>query len=206
MTRPADAAAAAQAGARWIGVVFAGGPRLLTSAAAARVLAEVPPGVGRVGVFGRESLTTILRAVEALRLDAVQLHAAGTERLALALGARGIAVWRVARLVGPDAAAQIARTAVGAAVLLAEPRVEGRAGGAGVPLDLRLAAAARRAVPAGTAFALAGGLTPETVRRAVASVRPDIVDVSTGVEASVGIKDVARMRAFVREAMGGVAA
>lgn len=200
LTRPSDAEAAADVGARWVGVVFAAGPRRLSTSEAAKVLARVPSGVGRVGVFGRTGLATILEAVESLGLDAVQLHTGGTERVRSALTERGVSVWRVVRLRGRGDAHRVAPMAVGAAVLLAEPRVAGRAGGAGVPLDLNLALEARRALPSGVAFALAGGLRPETVREAVRVVRPSIVDVSSGVEARVGVKDPGRMLTFVREA------
>lgn len=199
LTRAADALAAADAGARWIGVVFAGGPRALTVPAAAEVLGPVPRGIGRVGVFASAATPSVLEAVEALELDAVQIYGPVDEPHR-ALAARGTPVWRVARIADRLDAAAVRPMAHGASVVLVEARVSGRLGGTGVPLDLGLAAEARAALPSSVRFGLAGGLRPETVRGAVRAVQPDIVDVSSGVETTVGVKDPARMRAFVREA------
>jgi len=81
-----------------------------------------------------------------------------------------------------------------------------------VALDLELAARVRERfdaaierstkheAPVGR-FALAGGLRPDTVRRAIAQVRPDIVDVSSGVERSPGVKDPFLIRRFIAEAI-----
>lgn len=199
LTRAADALAAVDAGAHWVGVIFAGGPRALTLPAATHVLGRVPRGIGRVGVFATAQAPGVLEAVEALELDAVQLYGAVGEAHR-ALAARGTPVWRVARIADRLDAGAVRPMAEGASVLLVEAMVAGRLGGTGVPLDLGLAAEARAALPSNVRFALAGGLRPETVRGAVRAVQPDIVDVSSGVETAVGVKDPARMRAFVREA------
>lgn len=201
LTRASDAAAAVGAGARWVGVVLAGGPRSLSLDAAAGVLAVVPPGVGKVGVFGDVSRTGVLEAVEALGLDAAQLHAGAPDDVVHALRERGVAVWRVARIADRVDVALAAQRVSGADVLLAEARVRGRLGGTGVPLEPGLAAEVRAVLPRSVRFALAGGLRPETVGRAIRVVGPDIVDVSSGVEASVGVKDPIRIEAFVREAL-----
>jgi len=199
LTRAVDALAAVEAGARWVGVIFAGGPRALTVPAAAEVLGPVPQGVGRVGVFADASVPSLLEAVEALGLDAVQLYGAlGDPHRTLT--ARGMPVWRVVRIADRLDAGGARPMAQGASVVLVEAMVAGRLGGTGVPLDLGLAAEARAALPSSVRFGLAGGLRPETVRGAVRALQPDIVDVSSGVEIAVGVKDPARMRAFVREA------
>jgi phosphoribosylanthranilate isomerase len=101
----------------------------------------------------------------------------------------------------------------GADALLIEPRVPGVDGGAGVALDAELARSARTEFDAvtelrrtthdarRTSFVLAGGLRPDTVRHAIAEVRPDIVDVSSGVERSPGVKDPFLIRRFIAEAI-----
>jgi phosphoribosylanthranilate isomerase len=79
--------------------------------------------------------------------------------------------------------------------VLVEPRVVHVPGGAGVPLDLAIAREARGRL-AGHPMVLAGGLRPETVAEALALVRPDVVDVSSGVERQPGIKDPDRLARF----------
>jgi phosphoribosylanthranilate isomerase len=167
----------------------------------AGVFAAVPPGVGRVGVFGQVTLTGVLEAVDALGLDAAQLHSGAPDEVVRALAERGVGVWHVARIADRMDVALVAQRAADASVVLAEARVPGRLGGTGVPLEPGLAAEVRAALPGGVRFALAGGLRPETVGEAVRAVGPDIVDVSSGVEVSVGVKDPTRIRDFVREAL-----
>jgi phosphoribosylanthranilate isomerase len=74
-------------------------------------------------------------------------------------------------------------------------------GGTGTPLDLALARQARTGL-AGGAMVLAGGLTPESVATAVALVRPDVVDVSSGVEHLPGIKDPDKIARFLEAVVG----
>ena len=74
-------------------------------------------------------------------------------------------------------------------------------GGVGARLDWGALAAARERLPAGTRVGVAGGLTPANVAEAVASLRPSLVDVSSGVESAPGEKDAARVRAFVAAAL-----
>ena len=85
--------------------------------------------------------------------------------------------------------------------VLVEPRVPGRSGGTGTRLDLALAQAARSRL-AGAAMVLAGGLTPESVVEAMALVRPDVVDVSSGVERLPGIKDPDKIARFLEAVVG----
>jgi len=80
-------------------------------------------------------------------------------------------------------------------VVLVEPKVAHVRGGAGLPLDLAVAREARSRL-AGHPMALAGGLTAETVSEALALVRPEIVDVSSGVERQPGIKDISKIARF----------
>ena len=69
-----------------------------------------------------------------------------------------------------------------------------------------LVAAARDGLPGGVLLALAGGLTPESVAEAVARAQPDLVDVSSGVEAALGRKDPAKVERFLRAARAGISA
>jgi len=194
LTRPADAALAERLGATWLGVVFAAGPRRLTAVRAREVATAVALPV--FGVFGDASLDDILRAVELAGLGGIQLH--GTPLAAGRVAdAAGVPVWRVVRLDGPDSLPALAPD--GEDAVLVEPRVPGHLGGTGVPLDLAVAVSAREAL-AGRRMVLAGGLRPDTVREAIDTAAPEVVDVSSGVEVPghPGIKDPRRLSAFLQ--------
>jgi phosphoribosylanthranilate isomerase len=196
LTRSVDVGEAASLGAAYVGVVFAGGPRLVTPEAAASILARVPAGVRRVGVFGRAGAEEIGVAARAAGLDVVQLHGDPTPAEVDALRRRFHGeVWGVVRVDGPLPAGFDALSAACDAVLL-DAKVAGSLGGSGSTFDWGRAAremAGRRP----RRLVLAGGLTPENVAEAAAVFAPDAVDVSSGVESAPGIKDHARMRAFV---------
>jgi phosphoribosylanthranilate isomerase len=197
LTRPEDARLAGELGAAYAGAIFAGGPRAVTPVHAAEVLAAAGPAVRRVGVFAADAPERVAEVAEAAGLDVVQLHADPTvEDVARVRGRYAGAVWAVLRTSGtsvPEGAAGLFATAD--AVLL-DARVPGALGGTGHALDwVGLAAAVARVRGSGR-LVLAGGLTPENVGRAVAALKPDVVDVSSGVEVAPGIKDHRRMRAF----------
>ena len=201
MTRPEDAAQAAALGARYVGVILAEGPRTLTDAAAQTVFTALPKGVARVGVFGVASPEKVADRATRLGLDVVQLHGDPDARAVSALRALWSGqVWAVLRVEGaevPDVSGDLFDVADG---VVLDARVAGKLGGTGVALpwdELRDRVAAFRGRRA--RFVLAGGLRPENVARAVEVLRPDVVDVSSGIEAAVGVKDHKRMRAF-REA------
>jgi phosphoribosylanthranilate isomerase len=199
LTRPEDARAAATLGASHVGVIFAGGPRHLSVARAVEVLAGLPTGVRRVGVFGAQSPAEVVDVATAAELDVVQLHgtsdAGQLEAVRRALRAT-IEVWAVARVAGGELPAALPALWCAADALVVDALVPGRLGGTGVVADWpALAHAFARAGRPGR-LVLAGGLRPENVERAVRLLGPDVVDVSSGVEAGPGIKDHARMAAF----------
>ncbi len=206
MTRAADARDAVEAGAAYVGVVFAGGPRAQTPESAAAILAVVPAGVGRVGVFSPGDPSAIARQAETLGLAVVQLHGDPTAADVAALKrVWNGAIWaslRVSESRLPTRAGELFASADG---VLLEPRVEGKLGGTGVALAWRAVADAVASVRGAgrSRLVLAGGLRPENVAEAVRTLRPDVVDVSSGIEVRLGIKDPARMRAF-REAVRSV--
>lgn len=204
LTRPEDAREGAALGAAYLGVVFAGGPRQLAAPAARAVLDGARPA-RRVGVFGLQSAGDIAAAAHSAALDVVQLHGASDAALIEALR-RSFSgeIWRVVRLRGesPDDVLRDAGALVDAVVI--DARVDGTLGGSGVALDWERLAARLDRVGRPARLVLAGGLKPENVERAVGLVAPDVVDVSSGVEKAVGIKDHAKMRAFaVAAARGG---
>lgn len=200
LTRPEDAARAAAAGASYLGVVFAGGPRRVTVAGAAEI-AVAGGAIPVFGVYADQSVEEILRISDEAGLRGAQLHGPYGEAAAAALRRRGLQVWRVVRIAAPAHLDTLDEAAREADALLVEPMVARAAGGAGVPLDLAVAREARVCL-AGRTMVLAGGLTPATVAAAVALVRPEVVDVSSGVESLPGKKDPEKIARFMEAVFG----
>lgn len=189
--------AAVDLGAAYVGVIFAGGPRRVTVDEAVRVLSPTRGRARAVGVFGATSPDAIARIVSQVSLDVVQLSAdPDAETVDAVRSVTSAEVWAAVRCTAtlPPAATTLFSHAD--AVLL-DARVEGQLGGTGRTIQWDDLAPAVRAERAGRRLVLAGGLTPENVRRAVEVLAPDVVDVSSGVESAPGVKDHERMRAFV---------
>ncbi len=206
MTRAEDAEYAVALGARYIGVVFADSPRQLTDERAREVFGKIPLNVSRVGVFGDTKPEQIAARAEMLGLDVVQLHGDPKPRTIARVRKRWHGqVWAVQRISDtlPDSARDLFEAADG---VVLDARVPGQLGGTGVELpweDLRDRVNLFR--PPRAKLVLAGGLTPENVARAINALTPEVVDVSSGVELMVGIKDHAKMLAF-RNAVQSVVA
>ena len=202
LTRPGDAAFAGELGAAYLGVIFAGGPRVLSAARAAEVLDGCTSGARRVGVFGRALPGEIGRIVREARLDVVQLHADPTaSEVSAVRGETSAQIWAVIRVT--DALPPDVDDLFGVAdAVLIDARVAGSLGGNGVAVEWEALQSELGARRRGRRLVLAGGLAPGNVGRAVATLRPDVVDVSSGVESAPGIKDHARMRAFAAAVAG----
>jgi phosphoribosylanthranilate isomerase len=192
VTTAEDAAMAAAAGADAIGInLWPGSKRYVAPDRAREVLAAVPSGVLKIGVFvDPPDAEEVTWQMQALRLDRAQLH--GDERAA------DFAMFDRARLVRAvrvrDAASFEATAGWNPALWLYDAFVDGFGGG-GVPAPWPLIADhARRP------FLLAGGLTPENVAAGIAATRPEGVDVASGVEVRPGVKDAAKVAAFVAAA------
>lgn len=196
ITRVEDAERAVELGASALGfVLWPRSPRAVPAARAASIARAVPAGVRRVGVFVNPSPDDVARAVAAIGLDAVQLH--GDEPASEFAGV-GAALVKAVALSGESDVEAAAAVPEDVTVLVDASDRE-RRGGTGRQANWALAArlSARRPVW------LAGGLTAENVGEAIATVRPALVDVSSGVESAPGLKDSARLAAFfaaVREA------
>jgi phosphoribosylanthranilate isomerase len=201
--RPEDAREAARLGAAYVGAVFAGGPRAVTPAAARAVYDAAVGGPQAVGVFGADDVDAIAADAVTAGVEVIQLH--GDPRAADVRAMRrrfGGQIWAVARADGsvlPEWTEELFHEAD--AVLL-DARVRGRLGGTGVALEWGALADAVASLRGRTPVAVAGGLTPDNVAEAIRLLSPDVVDVSSGVESSPGIKDHAMMRAFFDAAQG----
>jgi phosphoribosylanthranilate isomerase len=195
LTRPGDAAEAMRLGAARLGVVFAGGPRMI-DAPRARMIVQAAGDAPVIGVFGAHGRDEILRIRDATGIRGAQLHLDSAPALEADLSREGLEVIRVVHLASSADLDRLGEAREFVAGVLVEPRVRGRIGGAGVALPLELARAARAAL-AGGRMILAGGLTPENVAAAVAEIAPEAVDVSSGVEQIAGIKNFRRMSQFM---------
>lgn len=205
LTRPEDADFAASLGASYIGVIFAGGPRTLNIPRAMEVLGAAPRTVARVGVFADHGVDEIARIAGVLQLDALQMHGsfnpARVEALRKMFDGE---IWTVCRLSGATLPPVVTdMLAVGDGLLL-DAAVPGKLGGTGVTLPWAELSDPLRELRRFKRIILAGGLRPENVGQAIAALSPDVVDVSSGVESSPGIKDHDRMREF-RDAVDHVA-
>jgi phosphoribosylanthranilate isomerase len=192
ITNIEDALHAAGCGADALGFVFYDrSPRCLTPEAARGIIAELPPFVTAVGLFVNETPERIRQIADFCGLDVLQLH--GDEGPADCDFAprRVVKALRVKKAASLDGHAAYAVSA-----LLLDAWVAGTYGGTGERFNWELAAAVARQRP----VILAGGLRAENVAAAVHTVRPYGVDVSSGVEAAPGIKDPAKVEAFIRNA------
>ncbi|MEW5722392.1 MAG: phosphoribosylanthranilate isomerase [Thermodesulfobacteriota bacterium] len=185
-----DALFAAAAGADALGFVFAPGPRRISPEKAREIIGRLPPLVLTVGVFVDESPARVLEIKDYCGLDAVQLHGEESEAETLTLGRRVIKAWRV------RAGTPVKVEVFPAAILLLDSYDREKPGGAGRVFDWDLAREAARRRP----VILAGGLNPENVARAVETVRPYGVDVSSGVESRPGKKDHIKIARFIERA------
>jgi phosphoribosylanthranilate isomerase len=195
ITSPGDALLAADAGADAIGLVFwQGSPRHVDAATARRISDALPPSIVRVGVFVDAAADEMARTADEARLDLLQLHGSEPPEALSSLPRR---VWKAVRVGRDFVTADALRYEGRASGILLDSRGDGPPGGTGKTFDWALACEVRK----GASFlVLAGGLDAENVGAAIAAVRPDGVDVSSGVEASPGRKDPARVRAFIAAA------
>ncbi|MBK5343183.1 phosphoribosylanthranilate isomerase [Pseudomonas sp. MWU13-2625] len=190
ITRIEDALAAVEAGADAIGFVFyAKSPRAVSVQQARAIIQALPPFVTTVGLFVNASRCELGEILDAVPLDLLQFH--GDEVVADCEGWHRPYIKALRVKAGDDIAAAVDAYPSASGVLL-DTYVEGVPGGTGEAFDWSL-------IPQTLSkpLILAGGLTPENVADAVARVKPYAVDVSGGVEASKGIKDHAKIRAFI---------
>ncbi|AFO46349.1 phosphoribosylanthranilate isomerase [Pseudomonas alloputida] len=191
ITRIEDALAAAEAGADAIGFVFyAKSPRAVDVRQARAIIAELPPFVTTVGLFVNASRCELNEILEVVPLDLLQFHGDETPQDCEGYHRPWIKALRVRPGDDLEAACQLY---AGARGILLDTYVPGVPGGTGEAFDWSL-------VPArlGKPIILAGGLSADNVGQAIARVKPYAVDVSGGVEQAKGIKDAAKIEAFMR--------
>ena len=191
ITRPADALAAARAGAHAIGMVFyAPSPRYITPARAAEIIRALPPFITAVGLFVDAPADTVRATLAETPVQLLQFHGSEPPDFCRQFGRPYVKTVRMKP--GVDLL-QYARDYHDAKALLLDTYVEELHGGSGVAFDWGL-------IPRGLQLPviLSGGLTVENVMDAVRSVRPSAVDVSSGVESARGVKDAHKIAAFIK--------
>ncbi|MBU0688689.1 MAG: phosphoribosylanthranilate isomerase [Gammaproteobacteria bacterium] len=192
ITREQDLLAAVTAGADALGFVFyAKSPRNVELPQASQLLRAVPPFVTSVGLFVDPSEEMVRDVLAHMPLDVLQFHGDESPVFCGQFGRPYLKAIRVK--AGVDLVECAARYADAQGLLL-DAFVEGVQGGTGESFDWGL-------IPKELAsrVVLSGGLHPHNVAEAVRTVRPYAVDVSSGVEASKGIKDAAKIAAFIKE-------
>lgn len=210
LTREVDVAAAVEAGADAIGFVFyPQSPRYVAPAVAARLAREVPPFVSTVGLFVNAAAATVRETLDEVPLSVLQFHGDETpEQCCEIAKAAHLPFMRAARVRPGLDLVEFAKdySAASASALLLDAFVEGYGGGGHV-FDWTLIpqpwlnpspSLAPRDPSAAPRLVLSGGLNAQNVAGAIERVRPCAVDVSSGVESSKGIKDHARIAAFVQ--------
>jgi phosphoribosylanthranilate isomerase len=189
-----QALACAELGADAIGVNFVpSSPRRVDAKTARAVADALSPRVLVVGVVADLPVSAMRALVEETKVGCLQLHGDETAEQLTAMLPHAYKAVRV----GSREDVERAEAAPGEYVLV-DAKVEGLLGGSGQQVDTSLIAglAKRRRL------VLAGGLTPGNVAAAIAAVRPWCVDVASGVESSPGVKDMAKVRAFIEAARG----
>ena len=192
ITRAEDALAAAYSGADAIGLVFyERSPRHVSLARATQLAAALPPFITVVGLFVNADAVFVREALESVPLDVLQFHGDESPEFCGQFGKPYLKAIRVKE--GVDLL-QCASDFCDAQGLLLDAHVEGIPGGTGATFDWTL-------IPEELPLPviLSGGLDVENVAAAIEQVRPYAVDVSSGVEASKGIKDAAKIARFIQE-------
>lgn len=196
ITRPEDGLAAARLGADAIGLVFyPPSPRAVSVIQAKLIVKSLPPFVTVVGLFVNEERSVIEQTLNEVSLDLLQFHGDEAPQDCEGFGKPWIKAIRMRQDIDLMAMARVYASASG---LLLDTYQAGVVGGTGQTFDWSK-------VPQSLTgrVILAGGLNSENVTQAVQQLRPYAVDVSGGVEESKGIKDAAKIDAFIAGVMRG---
>jgi phosphoribosylanthranilate isomerase len=191
LTRLEDALAAIDCGADMLGFILVpASPRYIAPAQLQELISQLPEDIVKVGVFQDHEPEALEKIMRLCRLNVAQLHGHEPAEVARQLGPER--VWKMSSLRTP----QHLRDALAypAAAILVDAPCGDRRGGTGLLADWQQAAELARQ----RRTVLAGGLTPENIVEAIERVHPWAVDLCSGVEASPGRKDLARMKTFFR--------
>lgn len=196
ITRVEDGLACARHGADAIGLVFyPPSPRHVFAERAREIARALPPFVTTVALFVDPTAAEVEKVLHEVRPDVLQFHGSEAPEFCASFGVSWLKAVRVKAGLNLVEYATRYREAQG---LLLDAYVEGQAGGTGQSFDWAL-------IPAGLPLpvVLSGGLDAGNVAAAIRQVKPWAVDVSSGVEAAKGIKDEAKIAAFMQGVRNG---
>jgi phosphoribosylanthranilate isomerase len=195
---PEAMTAALEGGADFVGLVFhPASPRHLEIEVAAYLAGYVPDSVKICGLFVDPPDNVLARTLENVRIDMIQLHGRESpERIAEIRQAFQKPVMKALAVSSRSGLAPVDRYEAADWLLLDAEGTAEMPGGTGKVFDWSVLGGFERKGP----WMLAGGLTPENVAQAISLLRPDAVDVSSGVESVRGVKDPDKIRAFLRAA------
>ena len=195
MTQLKDALFAVEQGVDAVGFIFyKKSPRAVTMKTVREIITKLPPLVDTVGVFVNESAERLNKIADYCGLDLVQLHGEESPAFCRKIHRRVIKAFRVKDL---QSIKQLEKFPVSGFLL--DTFSDDLHGGTGKTFDWNLALPAKKMGP----VILAGGLTPRNILQAVRQVSPYGVDVCSGVEKSPGIKDLEKVRAFLKNIRSG---
>lgn len=193
LTNVEDTLAAIDLGADFLGFNFyPQSPRYLSYEKARKIFDEIPPNIPKVGVFVNEEYENIIDLAQLLSLDYLQFHGDETPEFCAQMGHPW---WKAIRLANEDDIQKI--PSYESEWVLIDAFVKGEYGGTGQKPDWELV---KRVKNLGKKIILAGGLSPENVQLAIATVQPYAVDVASGVESKPGKKDLKKMEDFINKA------
>lgn len=204
VTRPGDARVAFEAGAGYVGAVLVPStPRAIDASKARAMMNGIPLPLAIV--ICDLSVAAAAAAARESGAAVIQLHGDESPEMLDALRQEGDwALWKALRVREAEALEPaFERYAARADGILLDGWHPTLRGGSGARFSWTRAAGFRNHLAPGVKMIIAGGLTPENVPEAIRLLRPDIVDTSSGVEASPGVKDSARVRAFIYSARNG---
>lgn len=187
ITRLKDALLAVDLGADALGFIFAESPRKADPHVVRSIVSSLPPFVDAVGVFVDEDRETVRETAALCGLDRVQLHGNESPDYCRSLGLKALKVIRVKDETSIASMVDYRGAVQG---FLLDTYLKGLPGGTGKTFNWELALQAKTHGP----VILSGGLGPDNISKAVEAVKPYGIDVSSGVEASPGIKDPDKLK------------
>ena len=195
ITNDADAFGAVSAGADALGfILYCESKRFIKPKDVRKITSKLPPFISKVGVFVDEDPREVLEILSYARLDFAQLHGNESPEDCEYVGASRVI--KAFRLRSPDEV-DLIEPYIGKVRAILLDTYDARVyGGTGKPFDWGIALAVKERFP-GLPLILSGGLNPGNVVKAVETVLPYAVDVSSGVEREPGLKDLAKVEAFI---------